>query len=289
MDNNRIFEKIRQIKNQLGKELLILTHHYQRKEIVEIGDFSGDSFGLSQKAAANADARYIVFCGVHFMAESAAILAGPHQTVQIPDMRAGCPMAEMADLIEVEKAWDELIEVSGRDKITPVVYMNSDVELKAFTGRKHGTICTSSNALLAMNWAFDKGEKIFFLPDQHLGRNTAKKMGIDPAEIILWDRGKPLGGNSADAVSKARLILWDGYCLVHSRFTVDHINKMREDYSEAKIIVHPECAQEVVDMADAAGSTGFIVKYVKGNRAAYIELRSGLIPQIKQSPCVVFQ
>lgn len=263
MFDKNIINNIRQIKDSMGKELLILTHHYQRKEIVELGDFKGDSFGLSQRAAMDEDAGYIVFCGVHFMAESAAILARPEQTVQIPDRRAGCPMADMAESSEVENAWEELVEISGRDTITPVVYMNSDVDLKAFTGRMNGTVCTSSNADAAIKWAFEKSDKILFLPDQHLGRNTASKMGIDPSKIILWEREKPLGGNSIDAISRARLILWDGYCIVHSRFTTEHVNTMRNDYPEAKIIVHPECSQEVVDLSDASGSTGFIVKFVK--------------------------
>ncbi len=263
MIETELIDKIRAHKKDLGERLLILTHHYQRKEIVGLGDYRGDSFGLSQKAAADKAAQYIVFCGVHFMAESADILSQPHQIVQIPDDEAGCPMAEMADIHNVGTAWEELLSNIGSDRVIPVVYMNSDAELKAFCGRNGGVVCTSSNALTAMEWGFSRGDKILFFPDQHLGRNTGNRMGIPPDEMILWNPNKPLGGNRPDRIKRARLILWNGYCLVHTRFRTEHIRKMKEKYPDARIVVHPECSQEVVALADASGSTSFIVKYVE--------------------------
>ena len=260
--DDAIIEKIRSIKEDMGSDLVILAHHYQRKEIVDLGDHRGDSFGLSQKAANDEAARYIMFCGVHFMAESAAILAKPHQTVQIPDTDAGCWMADMADSYVVERAWEEVTGILGAEAVLPVVYMNADALIKAFCGRHGGIVCTSSNAQAALEWGFKRREKIFFFPDQHLGRNTGNKMGIPPDEMILWDPAKPLGGNTVESIKKARILLWDGYCLVHTRFTVDHIAGMRKEHPEAKIVVHPECTQEVVNSADATGSTSFIVKYV---------------------------
>jgi len=256
-------EKILARKNTLGEELLILTHHYQRKEIVDLGDFRGDSFALSQKAAAHTTARFIVFCGVHFMAESAEILRQPHQTVQIPALEAGCSMADMADLSSVEQAWEELTYLAGEESLMPIVYMNSDAALKAFCGRHGGAVCTSSNAQATFHWGFGLRERIFFFPDQHLGRNTANEMGIRPEEMLVWNPEEPLGGNSPKIVKRAKVILWDGHCFVHTRFRVEHVEKMRQRFPKAKIVVHPECTQEVVDLADAVGSTSFIVKYVK--------------------------
>ena len=256
-------ESIHTLKKSLGERLIILTHHYQRKEIVDLGDFKGDSFGLSQKAAADKAAQYIVFCGVHFMAESAEILSQPHQTVQIPDEEAGCWMADMADIYIVEKAWEELTSITGAGSIIPIVYMNSDASIKAFCGRNGGTVCTSSNASAAFRWGLGQREKIFFFPDQHLGRNSGNQLGIPAGEMILWDPDKPLGGNTPEAIKNSKVILWGGYCLVHTRFKVDHINEIREKYPEAKIVVHPECTQEVVALADAVGSTSYIVKYVE--------------------------
>ena len=262
-DDKKIIDDIRTIKDHLGKELLILTHHYQRKEIVALGDYQGDSFGLSQKAAEDKDARYIIFCGVHFMAESAEILSQAHQTVQIPKTEAGCWMADMADNDVVLKAWAELTSVAGPESIMPIVYMNSDADLKAFCGIRGGTVCTSSNAPDAFRWAFSQREKVFFFPDQHLGRNTGNRMGIDPNEMIVWNPKKPLGGNTPADIKRAKVILWDGYCLVHTRFQVEHVLQMRKEFPEARVVVHPECTQEVVALADAVGSTSFIVKYVK--------------------------
>jgi quinolinate synthase len=261
-DKQRI-EQILEYKKKLGKELVILAHHYQRKEIVELGDYKGDSFGLSQKAAQDADARYIVFCGVHFMAESAEILSQPHQTVQIPDMEAGCWMADMADTVNVQAAWDQVTDIVDAEEITPVVYMNADAGIKAFCGRHEGIVCTSSNARAALDWSFARRPRVFFFPDQHLGRNTGNAMGLKSDEMVVWDPDKPLGGNTEEQIKKAKIYLWDGYCLVHTRFTPEEMTGMREKHPGAKLVVHPECTQEVVALADAVGSTSQIVKYVE--------------------------
>lgn len=256
-------EQIRAKKEALGKELLILTHHYQRVEIVALGDYRGDSFGLSQKAAANREARFIVFCGVHFMAESAAILSQPEQTVQIPDMKAGCLMADMVDLELVEMAWEELTGIAAEGDILPIVYMNSDAALKAFCGRQGGAVCTSSNALTALKWGLGVRKQVFFFPDQHLGRNVGNQLGLKLKDMVVWNPDLPLGGHSPESLRRARLILWDGYCHVHTRFQVEQVLKMKESFPAAKVVVHPECTAEVVALADACGSTGFIVDYVK--------------------------
>ena len=260
--NKDMIDKIIKIKQELGNQLVILTHHYQRKEIIDLGDHRGDSFGLSQKAAQDENAKYIVFCGVHFMAESAAILAKDHQTVQIPDMNAGCWMADMADSYLVEKAWNDVTAIVGENIVTPLVYMNSDAFIKAHCGKNNGAVCTSSNASKAFEWAFKQREKIFFFPDEHLGRNTGNHLNIPANEMIVWDPEKPLGGNSEQDIKKAKVFLWKGYCLVHTRFTTDDMKAMRKKFPGAKIVVHPECTQQVVKASDAVGSTSFIVKYV---------------------------
>ncbi len=262
-EERALAEEICARKAALGSELLILTHHYQRKEIVALGDFRGDSFGLSRQAAANQEARFIIFCGVHFMAESAAILAQPHQLVQIPDVKAGCLMADMVPLELVEMAWAELAEIMNLATLVPIVYMNSDAFLKAFCGRQGGLVCTSSNARAALRWGFDRGERVFFFPDQHLGRNTGNQLGLAPEEMIVWNPEKLLGGNRPEDIRRARLILWEGHCHVHTRFQVEHVLRMGKAFPHAKIVVHPECTQEVVALADACGSTGFIVDYVR--------------------------
>lgn len=261
-EEQELLEAILARKEALAPELLILTHHYQRKEIVGVGDYRGDSFGLSQKAAAN-KARHIVFCGVHFMAESAAILARPHQTVQIPDVTAGCLMADMVALEAVQLAWEELAEVISVSSLIPIVYMNSEAALKAFCGQRGGLVCTSSNALAALRWGLSQGEKVFFFPDQHLGRNAACRLGLTPRDLAVWDPEAPLGGHRPEDLRRARLILWNGYCHVHTRFRAEHVSAMREAYPGALVVVHPECPAEVVALADASGSTGFIVKYVQ--------------------------
>ncbi|MCP4719598.1 MAG: quinolinate synthase NadA [Desulfobacteraceae bacterium] len=262
LGNRDLIDKIIKIKQSLGNELIILTHHYQRKEIVDLGDHRGDSFALSQRAARDKNAKHIVFCGVHFMAESAAILAKEDQIVQIPDINAGCWMADMADSILVERAWNKVTKITGEKAITPLVYMNSDAHIKAHCGRHGGAVCTSSNAPKAFEWAFKQREKIFFFPDEHLGRNTAFLLGIPKHQVLVWDPEKPLGGNTEATIKNARVFLWKGYCLVHTRFTMEQIQNMRTNFPKAKIVVHPECTNEVVCLADGVGSTSFIVKYV---------------------------
>ena len=262
LNETELVDKIVNIKEKLGKRLVILTHHYQRKEVVDLGDHRGDSFALSLEAARDDRARYIVFCGVHFMAESAAILAQRHQTVQLPDMAAGCWMADMADSYIAEKAWNEVNAIAPNNSVIPLVYMNSDAEIKALCGRNKGAVCTSSNAKEAFQWAFQRGEKVFFFPDEHLGRNTGNRLGIPKSDMILWDPEQPLGGNSVEAIENAKAILWKGYCLVHTRFTAEHMKQMRMDHPNARIVVHPECTEDVVALADATGSTSYIVKYV---------------------------
>jgi len=263
MSEQELIKKIKDRKAQLGKNLVILGHHYQREEIVQRADFRGDSLQLSRSAASQKDAQFIVFCGVHFMAESAEILSSPHQQVQLPDLDAGCPMADMADIFQVEDAWRQLDKICGQGNITPVTYVNSDAELKAFCGRNEGSVCTSSNTPAVVDWAFSNREKIFFFPDEHLGRNTSKKKGIPKDKIILWDPDEDLGGNTEAQIKNADVILWKGYCHVHTYFKPEHVNSVREKYPETTIVVHPECVEEVVDMVDYNGSTGFIVRFVE--------------------------
>ncbi len=257
--------RCRQAAEAHGAGLLILAHHYQRREIVELSHRKGDSFELARSAQRETGARWVVFCGVRFMAESAAILAAPGQSVIHPDARAGCPLADMADLVDVQEAWTELGDVLGEmaGQVTPVTYINSSAELKAFCGRNQGTICTSSNAGLAFDWAMERAERVFFFPDQHLGRNTAAVRGIPAEQIIHWRKNEPLGGNTPDAVRQSRVILWDGHCHVHTWFTTDQIEKMRSEHPGIQVVVHPECPREVVAAADANGSTSFIINYVE--------------------------
>ncbi len=261
-DQNQVVDRIIQIKQELGSRLLILTHHYQRKEIVDLGDHRGDSFALARRAARDENARHIVFCGVQFMAESAAILAKPGQTVQIPDPQAGCWMVDMAPAGPVEQAFSTLEEVGGKGSVMPLAYVNSHADIKAFCGRHQGAACTSSNAVRVMEWAFQQREKVFFVPDEHLGRNTALALGIPRDQIRLWDPDLPLGGNCRDDLERARVILWKGHCQVHAQFTPEQVTHMRANFPKARIVVHPECRAEVVEAADAAGSTSFIARYV---------------------------
>jgi quinolinate synthase len=255
-------ERIAAAKAELGKDVVILGHHYQRDEVVKFADFRGDSLKLSQQAA-EADARYIVFCGVHFMAESADILRRGNQVVVLPDLSAGCSMADMADIGQVEACWSELSGVTDTSKIIPVTYMNSTAQIKSFTGEHGGSVCTSSNAAAVMKWAFERGEKVLFLPDEHLGRNTAFRMGIPLDEMIVWDPYEGLGGKTPEAIAKARVILWKGYCSVHQRFTPQQIAKVRRENPGIRVIVHPECKFEVVQAADEIGSTEGIIRAVK--------------------------
>jgi len=249
-------------KKELGGKMVLLTHHYQRREIVKLGDYAGDSYALS-KIASQQKAEYIIFSGVHFMAESAEVLSQPHQKVYLPNPLAGCPMADMAQIGNVLYAWEMLTKTVPDTRIIPLSYMNSAADLKAFCGRNNGAVCTSSNAVKAFEWAFERGEKVFFFPDEHLGTNSAKKLGIPRDQIAVWDfRDRKLGGNSVDDLKRAKVILWKGYCHVHTIFRVEHINQMRQAHPGIRIVVHPECPEGVVDAADANGSTSFIVKYV---------------------------
>jgi quinolinate synthase len=253
--------RIASAKARLGSRLVVLGHHYQRDEIIRWADFRGDSFKLSQQAAARKDADYIVFCGVHFMAESADILAGDHQRVILPNLAAGCSMADMADEAQVLACWKELGAAVGGD-IVPVTYMNSSAALKAFCGERGGVVCTSSNATRVVEWAFERGERVLFFPDEHLGRNTGVKLGVPDDAMVVWDPRRPLGGNTVEALRRARLILWRGWCSVHARFTVAQIAEARRTHPGINVIVHPECRREVVAAADLDGSTEFILETI---------------------------
>ena len=263
MPEKDAISKIIAMKKSYGEKVVILGHHYQRNEIINLSDFIGDSLELSRVASMQEKASYIVFCGVHFMAESAAILCRSDQSVILPEKSAGCPMADMATLRQVESVWKEIIAVKGIDSVIPITYMNSSADIKAFCGEHGGAICTSSNAKAVVQWALNQNKDVLFMPDEHLGRNTSNALGIDRDKVIVWDPKNTLGGITKESVKKANIILWKGYCHVHTHFSVDHVKQMREEHPDAKIIVHPECKEEVVNMADAAGSTGFIVKYVR--------------------------
>lgn len=256
-------ERIALAKEQLGSRLVILGHHYQRDEVVKFADFRGDSLQLSLQAA-QSQADYIVFCGVQFMAESADILRQPHQVVILPDLKAGCSMADMADIGQVEACWDEL-RSAGVGGVVPVTYMNSSAEIKAFTGRHGGSVCTSSNAAMVMRWAMERGLRILFLPDEHLGRNTACQLDIRQDRMVVWDPHQELGGNSEQALAGAQVILWKGYCSVHQRFQPVHVDRVRQDHPGIQVIVHPECRQEVIQKADLVGSTEKIVAAVSAS------------------------
>jgi quinolinate synthase len=259
--DNTLDERIAAAKATLGRDVVILGHHYQRDEVVKFADFRGDSLKLSQQAS-HADGKYIVFCGVHFMAESADILRRDQQIVVLPDLNAGCSMADMADIGQVEWCWDELGSVLDTKKVIPVTYMNSTAAIKSFTGEHGGSVSTSSNAAAVMKWAFARGEKVLFLPDEHLGRNTGYRMGIPLDEMVVWDPFQDLGGNTPEALRKAKVILWKGYCSVHQRFTPEHIAKVRKAHPGIRVIVHPECRFEVAQAADEIGSTEGIVKSI---------------------------
>ena len=274
LKNDELKGRISAAKANLGKRLAILGHHYQREEEIEFADFRGDSFGLSKIASKQKDAEFIVFCGVQFMAQAARILARPEQRVFHPDLTSGCPMADMAEIEDVEDAWAELGKVCDIKKVIPVAYMNTDAELKAFCGKNSGIICTSSNAPKAFDWAFARGEKIFFFPDEHLGRNTARRMGIRHEQLIVWNSKppspspSPLEGEGGG--EGARVILWPGFCHVHTHFTIEHVHAARKAYPGCKIIVHPECKAEVVMASDEAASTEGICKFVKAQASGSI-------------------
>ena len=258
-----LVERARTAKERLGEQVFVLGHHYQRDEVIQFADVTGDSFKLAQQAAARPQADYIVFCGVHFMAESADILTAAHQQVLLPDLAAGCSMADMATFDQVEDAWDVLADAGVADVTVPVSYMNSSADIKAFTGRHAGTICTSSNAKRALDWAFAQGEKVLFLPDQHLGRNTAvRDMGMSLDDCVVFDPNRPGGGVSADDLRRARMILWRGHCSVHGRFTRECVDEVRARIPGVHVLVHPECRHEVASAADLVGSTEFIIRTV---------------------------
>ena len=254
-------ERIADSRKRLGNRVCILTHHYQRKEIVGCGDFAGDSFDLAKRAVAEEGVEAIIFCGVHFMAESADILSADNQAVYLGNPLAGCPMADMADMADVMEAWELLQPFGGVECFMPISYMNTTASLKAFTGRNGGLICTSSNAVRAFEYAFARRDKIFFFPDENLGQNTALQLGLKPDEIVVWDFARGSGGLTDKQIEKARVIVWKGHCHVHTNFKPEHVVQIRAEYPEAKIVVHPECIPEVVQAADANGSTKFIVEY----------------------------
>ncbi len=273
LSNDELQARIAAVRAESGPRLLILGHHYQQDEVIGLSDLQGDSYQLSQMAAASTDCRAIVFCGVHFMAETADILAnrpeklsereGGRVTVVLPDLAAGCSMADMAAIDQVENCWDELGEVLDSAEVTPVTYINSAANLKAFCGRHGGIVCTSSNAAAVMQWAFAQRKRVLFFPDQHLGRNTARAMGIPLAEMPVWNpHAGSLGGNTAESLRAARVLLWQGHCSVHAMFRPEHVDQLRARFPGIKVLVHPECSMEVVDKADLRGSTSRIIREV---------------------------
>jgi quinolinate synthase len=274
LSNGELQGRIQAIRDELGPKLLILGHHYQQDEVIALADLTGDSYQLSQMAADSRDCRFIAFCGVHFMAETADILGnrpeklaergGERIRVILPDLAAGCSMADMAAIHQIEDAWDQLGEVLDTDDITPVTYINSAASLKAFVGRHGGIVCTSSNAKAALDWAFAKTSRVMFFPDQHLGRNTAIGMGIPLEAMPVWDpHAEELGGNTLEAVHTSKVLLWKGHCSVHQMFRPEHVKLLREQHPGIKILVHPECPREVFELADISGSTSKIIKTVE--------------------------
>ncbi|MGD8374845.1 MAG: quinolinate synthase NadA [Acidobacteriota bacterium] len=278
--------RIPAVREALGRRVVLLGHHYQRDDVIAHVDHTGDSYGLAMKAVANEDAETIVFCGVHFMAESADILSRDSQQVILPDHEAGCSLADMADLEDVELAWEDLTAIAGEGAVMPVTYINSGADLKAFVGENGGTVCTSANAASAFRWSLERRGKVFFFPDQHLGRNTALAHGVPAEEMILWDPARDLGGNPEGAIRDARVILWKGHCSVHTRFQAEHVRLFREQIPGIRILVHPECTREVVELADAVGSTSYIIRQVEeaepGTRWA-IGTELHLVNRLKQA------
>ena len=257
-------------KAALGRRVVILGHHYQRDEVIKFADYTGDSYRLSQQVSRHPDAAFIVFCGVHFMAESADVLSAPHQQVILPDLAAGCSMADMADIEQLERCWGEVRGALGAECVVPVTYINSAAAIKAFCGEHGGIVCTSSNAERALQWAWDRGEQILFLPDQHLGRNTASSMGVPLDEMVVWDPEAIAGGVDPDALRRARIILWKGHCSVHTRFTVRQIEQLRASHPGIRVIVHPEVPLDVVQAADDSGSTEYIIRTVRDSPAGSV-------------------
>ena len=261
LPDDELDRRIAEAKAALGTRLVILGHHYQRDEVIKFADYVGDSFRLSGEVAKHPEAEFIVFCGVHFMAESADVLALPHQKVILPDLAAGCSMADMAAIDQLETCWDELAAM-GIAGIVPVTYINSSAAVKAFVGERGGIVCTSSNAAATIRWAFERGQHVLFLPDQHLGRNTAYKMGIPLDRMVVWDPNEIAGGLTPEQLQRARMILWKGHCAVHGRFTVAQVTRMREQHPGIRVIVHPEVPWEVEQAADDSGSTEYIIRQV---------------------------
>ena len=261
--------RIAAARAKLGNRLVILGHHYQRDEVIKFADYTGDSFRLASQIASRPEADYIVFCGVHFMAESADVLGAPHQQVILPDLAAGCSMADMAEPDQLETCWEELTQMGVRG-VVPVTYINSAASIKAFVGERGGTVCTSSNAAATLEWAFERGEKVLFLPDQHLGRNTAYKMGIPLDEMVVWDPNEIFGAVDPDALKRAKMILWKGHCSVHVRFSAAQIAAVRKQHPGIRVIVHPEVPWDVVHAADDSGSTEYIITQVKSSSAGSV-------------------
>ena len=293
--NDELVRRVTAARSRLGKRLVILGHHYQREEVIRFADKRGDSLGLSRFAADQHDAEFVVFCGVHFMAESADILTGPHQQVILPDLNAGCSMADMANLDDVEQIWDELAEVTDVEAIVPITYVNSAAALKAFVGRNSGAVCTSSNARAVLTWALDldapggggtlagasgpwaespgsgrRANKVLFFPDQHLGRNTGFQLGFGASDMQVIDPRRRLGGLADADVKEATFLLWKGHCSVHQRFRTEHVEAFRSEHPGGVVIVHPECSHEVVEIADQVGSTDYIIRAVSGSPAGSI-------------------
>ncbi len=262
MSPEELDARIADSRAKLGERAVVLGHHYQRDEVIKYADFQGDSFKLSQFAASQERAEAIVFCGVHFMAETADILSAEHQRVILPNLTAGCSMADMAMIDDVLDCWDDLTDALGDSPAVPITYMNSTADIKALCGREDGIVCTSSNAPATFEWAFERGNRVLFLPDQHLGRNTGLKMGVGLDEMVLWNPFKPLGGNAEADLAAAKVILWQGHCSVHTRFTVEQIETAREKIPGVSVLVHPECTMEVVRAADYNGSTEYIKKMI---------------------------
>ena len=274
LSDDELDARIAAAKAHLGRRLVILGHHYQRDEVIKFADYTGDSYKLAKQVSRHPDAEFIVFCGVHFMAESADVLSAPHQQVILPDLAAGCSMSDMADPDQLELCWSDLHEMLGspsaRPSVVPVTYINSAAAIKAFVGERGGVVCTSSNAAATLEWAWERGEKILFLPDQHLGRNTAYKLGVPLDDMVVWDPNEIWGGLEPDAVKNARIILWKGHCSVHTRFSVRQIQNIRTQHPGVRVIVHPEVPWDVVQAADDAGSTEYIIDQVKKSPAGSI-------------------
>jgi quinolinate synthase len=272
LSDEEMDRRIAAARAKLGKRLVILGHHYQRDEIIKFADYTGDSFKLAGEISKHPEAEFIVFCGVHFMAESADVLCAPHQQVILPDLAAGCSMSDMAEPEQLENCWNDLEQMGilpgaggGRQPVLPVTYVNSAASIKAFVGERGGVVCTSSNAAATLKWAWQRGERVLFLPDQHLGRNTAYKMGVPLDDMVLWDPNEIWGGLEPDAVRRARILLWKGHCSVHEKFTVRQIENIRKEHPGVRVIVHPEVPFAVVQAADDSGSTEYIIKQVKNS------------------------